>query len=136
MEQPDNSPDFQQFFESSPDLYLILSTDLTILVATDAYLKATLTDRDQIIGRYLFDIFPDNPDDKETTAVDNMQSSVDRVLKNKTPDRWADQRHDVRRPPSRGGGFETRFWRPTNYRVGRSFRGNKKTCFAQGLSNV
>jgi hypothetical protein len=117
MERTVINQDFRLFFESSPGLYLLLSTDLTILAATDAYLEATLTDREQIVGRYLFDIFPDNPEDKETNAVDNMQASIDRVLKNKAPDTWADQRHDVRRPPSGGGGFETRYWRPTNYPV-------------------
>jgi signal transduction histidine kinase len=115
MEQPGFNPDFKLFFESSPGLYLVLSTDLTILAATDAYLKATLTERDQIVGRYLFDIFPDNPDDNETTAVDNMRASIGRVIKKRAPDRWADQRHDVRRPSSEGGGFVTRYWRPTNY---------------------
>jgi signal transduction histidine kinase len=117
MEQPGIFPDFKLLFESSPGLYLVLSTDLTILAATDEYLKATLTSRDQIIGRYLFDIFPDNPDDKETTAVDNMKASIGRVLSYRAPDTWADQRHDVRQPLSKGGGFVTRYWRPTNYPV-------------------
>jgi hypothetical protein len=33
---------------------------------TAAYLNATLTLRDEIVGRYIFDAFPDNPDDPST----------------------------------------------------------------------
>ena len=57
-------PDFQVFFESAPGLLcLVLNPEWKILAATDTYLQATLTVRDEIVGRYLFDVFPDNPDD-------------------------------------------------------------------------
>lgn len=52
------SPQVLQAFETVPDLYLILSVDLIILTASEAYLKATLTERDAIAGKPVFEVFP------------------------------------------------------------------------------
>jgi signal transduction histidine kinase len=105
---------FQALFESAPDLYLVLSTDLKIVAATDAYLKATLTRREQIIGRYLFEVFPDNPAEDKASGVNNLRSSLYRVLKTKEPDAMAVQKYDIPRPSSEGREFEERFWSPLN----------------------
>jgi two-component system, cell cycle sensor histidine kinase and response regulator CckA len=49
-------PDLRALFESAPGLYLVLTPDLRIVAVTDAYLAATMTTRDGILGRHLFDI--------------------------------------------------------------------------------
>jgi hypothetical protein len=51
--------DYKLLFESAPGLYLVLTPDLTILNASDAYLRATMTGRETIVGRGLFDVFPE-----------------------------------------------------------------------------
>lgn len=61
--------DFRVLFESVPGLYLVLTPHLRIVAVSDAYLRATMTERDQILGRHLFDVFPDNPDDPEATPI-------------------------------------------------------------------
>src|SRR5213593_3140335 len=48
------TPDFRTLFESAPGLYLVLTVDLTIVAASDAYLQATMTERGDILGRRLF----------------------------------------------------------------------------------
>ena len=58
-------PDFRVLFESSPGLYLVLTPDLHIVAVSDAYLRATMTRRDEILGRDIFDVFPDNPNDPD-----------------------------------------------------------------------
>ena len=103
--------ELNSLFESLPGLYLVLTPDLNIVAASDAYLKATLTTREGILGRNIFEIFPDNPGDPGTTAVANMRASMDRVIRNAAPDTMAIQKHDVRRPD---GSFETRYWSPIN----------------------
>jgi PAS domain S-box-containing protein len=103
--------DFKILFESLPGLYLILSPDLTIAEVSDAYLKATMTNRSEIIGRYLFDVFPDNPDDKTATGVSNLHASLNYVLHNGTAHTMAIQKYDIRRPD---GTFEERYWSPLN----------------------
>src|SRR5574341_2389852 len=108
------TPDFRTLFESAPGLYLVLAPDLTITAVSNAYLQATMTVRDQILGRNLFDVFPDNPDDPAATGTSNLRASLDRVLQTKQPDTMAVQKYDIRRPESEGGGFEERFWSPVN----------------------
>jgi signal transduction histidine kinase len=107
-------PDFRLLFEGAPGLYLVLTPDLKIVAVSEAYLRATMTKRAEIIGRALFDVFPDNPDDPAATGVANLRASLDRVRAQRVPDTMAVQKYDIRRPESDGGGFEERFWSPTN----------------------
>jgi PAS domain-containing protein len=56
-------PDFKALFEAAPGLYLVLTApDFRIVAASEAYLRATKTERGSILGHGLFEIFPDNPD--------------------------------------------------------------------------
>ena len=80
--------DFRTLFESAPGLYLVLKPDLTIAAVSDAYLRATMTRREDIVGAAVFDVFPDNPDDPAATGVKNVRASLERVLQNKTSDAW------------------------------------------------
>jgi PAS domain S-box-containing protein len=109
-----SSPDFRSLFESAPGCYLALTPDFTIVGVTDAYLRATMTKREEIVGRALFDVFPDNPHDPAATGVANLRASLERVLTHRRPDTMAVQKYDIRRPDSEGGGFEERHWSPVN----------------------
>ena len=109
-----HASDYRILFESAPDIYLVLSPDLRIIAANEARLRATNTIRDEIIGRPLFEVFPDNPDDPEATGVNNLRASLLRVLQTKAPDAMAVQKYDIPRPASEGGGFEERYWSPLN----------------------
>jgi PAS domain S-box-containing protein len=109
-----NDLEYREVFESSPGNYLLLSPDLTIVGVTDAYLRTTMTRRDDILGRSLFDVFPDNPNDPNATGVRNLRASLTRLLEHKQSDRMALQKYDIRRPESEGAGFEERYWSPLN----------------------
>ncbi|MBZ0301423.1 MAG: PAS domain S-box protein [Anaerolineae bacterium] len=111
---PAPAPDFQRLFESAPDLYLVLMPDFTIVAASEAYLRATMTVREEILGRGIFDVFPDNPNDPTATGVSNLRASLERVLHHQVVDVMAIQQYDIQRPESEGGGFEERYWSPTN----------------------
>jgi signal transduction histidine kinase len=106
--------DFRALFEAAPGLYLVLDPDLTIVAASEAYLRATMTRRAEIVGRGIFDVFPDNPDDPAATGVSNLRASLERALRQRHPDPMAVQKYDVRRPEAEGGGFEERYWSPVN----------------------
>lgn len=105
---------FRSVFEASPALHLLLSRELIIVAVTEAYLNATMTKREQIIGKHIFKIFPDNPDDATATGVRNLHASLNRVLAEKRPDTMPLQKYDVPRPESKGGGFEEKYWSPLN----------------------
>jgi signal transduction histidine kinase/ActR/RegA family two-component response regulator len=111
------APDFRALFEGSPGLYLVLDPDFRIVAASDAYLTATMTRREEILGRDIFDVFPDNPDDPEANGVSNLRSSLERVRQRGLSDTMAVQKYDIRRPPEEGGGFEVRYWSPHNSAV-------------------
>lgn len=73
-----------------------------------------MTRREEILGRDIFDVFPDNPDDPAATGVSNLRASLERVRKHSVPDMMAVQKYDIRRPAEEGGGFEARYWSPVN----------------------
>src|SRR5262249_16803376 len=104
-DNPDNShaaPDFRALFESAPGLYLVLDPHLRIVAASDAYLRATMTKREEILGRGIFEVFPDNPGDEGATGVRNLSASLKRVLQNRVTDALAVQKYDIRRPEAEG----------------------------------
>ncbi len=103
--------ELNSLFESLPGLYLVLKRDYHIIAASDAYLQATLTRREDIVGRGLFEVFPDNPNDPAADGVRNLRASLDRVAEHKKPDTMAIQKYDVRRPD---GTFEEKYWSPIN----------------------
>src|ERR1700730_13046778 len=117
------TPDFQALFQSAPGLYLVLTPDLNIVAVSDAYLRATMTKREEILGRGIFDVCPDNPDDPSATGVRNLLTSLQRVIQDRTPDTNSNQKYYIRKPESEGGGFEERFWSPVNSPVFGSDKG-------------
>jgi len=111
QDKADEIADFKILFEDAPGLYLILRPNLIIDAVSNEYLAATMTKRAEITGKHLFEVFPDNPDDKEADGVSNLRASLNKVLKTKEADAMALQKYDIRRAD---GSFEERFWSPLN----------------------
>ncbi|MDI1478209.1 ATP-binding protein [Polyangium sp. y55x31] len=107
-------PDFRALFESAPESYLVLDADFRIVAASDAFLRTRLVSREAIVGRGLFEVFPDNPDDPNATGSRNLRASLERVFSTGVADTMAVQKYDIRRPASEGGGFTERYYSPTN----------------------
>src|SRR5207244_7724948 len=76
--------------------------------------RATMTRRQEILGRDIFDVFPDNPHDPTATGVRNLRASLERVVRQGAADAMAVQKYDIRRPETDGGGFEERYWSAVN----------------------
>jgi len=108
-------PDFRALFEAVPVNVLVLAPDcprFTILAASDAYLSATLTTSDGIIGRELFDAFSDaNPDNAQPTGVSNLRASLETVLRTRAVHVMQTQRYDV---TDASGAWTVRYWAPRN----------------------
>jgi signal transduction histidine kinase len=108
--------DFRLLFEESPEVLLVLLPDsprFTMVAATHSRWRATHT-TPETIGRGLFEVFPDNPDDPGSTGSSNLRASLERVLKTRQPDTMAVQKYDIRGPD---GNFEARYWSPKNLPV-------------------
>jgi len=106
--------DFRLLFESAPGLYLVLTPSFEIIGASDAYLRATMTQRENLLGKHVFEAFPDNPNDPAASGVRKLHESLKSVLDSRRPDTMAVQKYDIRRPESEGSEFEERFWSPVN----------------------
>src|SRR6478752_1823299 len=106
-QKTDIQPDFRALFEAAPGLFLVLSPELKIVAVSQAYNDATLTKREAIVGRHLFEVFPDNPDDPTADGVRNLRASLERVLATKRADTMAVQKYDIRTPD---GSFAVRHW--------------------------
>ncbi|SDM69585.1 PAS domain S-box-containing protein [Methylobacterium phyllostachyos] len=101
-------------FTAAPAPMLVVAVDaphFTIVDVNDAYLTATLTTRDDLVGRGLFEAMPDNPEDTGATGVTNLRASIERAIATGRPDRMPVQKYDIPHP---GGGFEERCWEPVN----------------------
>jgi signal transduction histidine kinase len=99
--------------ETVPDSYIVVSPELIILTASNAYLADTLKRRDELVGRYLFDAFPDNPAAPQANAVRNWRASLELVIATGQPHQMALQHYDVL-DPERPGHFVERHWLPRN----------------------
>jgi signal transduction histidine kinase len=111
------TPDFRLLFEESPDVLLVLLPDsprFTAVAATKARLSATHSILEDTVGRGLFELFPDNPDDLSANGTSNLRESLERVLSTKAADTMAVQKYDI---PLPGGGFEVKWWSPRNLPV-------------------
>jgi PAS domain S-box-containing protein len=95
-------------FESLPGLFLVFTPDLKIVSISDALLEATMTTREAVVGRSIYEIFPDQ---SGTSAISEWRSSLDRVRQSGASDTMAIQKYDIRRPD---GVFEERYWSPMN----------------------
>ncbi|HZH78751.1 MAG TPA: hypothetical protein VEY88_22165, partial [Archangium sp.] len=113
---PTPGVDFKLLFEQSPGVLLVLAPDaaFTILAMTDVRVRVTHRRREDVIGRGLFEAFPDNPKDPHATGARNLRASLERVLATRAPDTMPVQKYDIALPESEGGDFEERYWSPTN----------------------
>lgn len=105
--------DYQALFAATPSPYLVLGPDLVIIDVNRAYLTATGRTREDLVGQYIFDAFPDNPADPGADGVQNLDSSLRRALRSKEPDTMAVQKYDIP-VADRPGVFEERWWSPIN----------------------
>ena len=104
---------FKPEFDGSAHPYMLLdpAPGLRIVDINDAYAHATFTKRDDVVGRSLFEIFPDNPDDALADGVTNLYTSLRTVVKTGQPHAMAIQRYDIR---DLSGTFVERHWQPIN----------------------
>nr|WP_202451633.1 SpoIIE family protein phosphatase [Streptomyces sp. SID4948] len=100
-------------FDATPSPCLVLGTDLVILDVNGAYLAVTDRARQDLVGRYLFDAFPDNPANPDADGVRNLSASLEQTLRTKAPDAMALQKYEIP-VKDKPGRFEERWWSPIN----------------------
>ncbi|ARS36770.1 PAS domain-containing protein [Pontibacter actiniarum] len=108
------TPSLGPIFRALPGLYVIITPELVIQDATDAYLRTTLASRENVTGRYFFEVFPNNPATPDLDSAHNFEHSLRHVLEHRQEHVMEILRYDIPRPASQGGGFEERYWSPSN----------------------
>ena len=103
-------PDHSLLFRSSPYPYLVMATDLTIIDANDAYLRSVQRSKEDIVGLYVFDAFPPNPDDPDSTNVIEVKASLETAIATKVPHTTPFLRYSVPVETANGVEFVERFW--------------------------
>lgn len=98
---------------SSGVSFLLLDRDLRIRAASVAYEQVTLREPGELPGQFLFDAFPDNPNDPQANGTANLAASLETVMRTRDAHDMRIQRYDVRDPVSPDQ-FVPKVWCPTN----------------------
>lgn len=105
--------DYQALFTVTPSPCMVLGPDLVLADINEAACRVTGRTRQDLLGRYLFDAFPENPADPDADGVRNLHASLHRVLRSKEPDTVAPMKYDIP-VAGRPGVFQERWWSAIN----------------------
>lgn len=84
---------------------MVLDRNHCYVAVNKAYEKVVMRDREELIGRNLFDLFPNDGESGQ-----RLRQSFDRVIETGEADTLAYIPYDIPRPPELGGGMEQRYW--------------------------
>ena len=82
-------------FAASPHGYLVLDTDLKIIDVNDRYLFITGSEAEDLVGKHLFDAFPDDPSDATADGTNNLGKSLEIVAATGKQHRMAVQKYSI-----------------------------------------
>ncbi|MCP1365859.1 PAS domain-containing protein, partial [Halomonas sp. BBD48] len=100
---------FEAIFNASPNAYLLLSPELVLTKANNAYLRTTGRLREGLIGRDVFEVFPGLAD---LSGVEQLRASFKRVLEERCPDTLTLLHYPI--VATSTGKVEDRYWSATN----------------------
>jgi hypothetical protein len=105
--------DYAAVFQALPGMVAVMTPGLVYADANEEFVRMSGRSREQLVGKYLFDVFPDNPGDPAASGMRNLAASLQRVLATGERDTMAVQRYDVQ-SLDQPGRWEERYWSPVN----------------------
>jgi PAS domain S-box-containing protein len=105
--------DYQAVFRTLPGALALVTPDGVILDVNEGYLEAAGRTREHVLGRNLFELFPENPDDPGDVGPAQLRESFESVVASGEPHAMMPIRYDVE-DPGRPGAFEERYWAVIN----------------------
>jgi len=106
--------DIRAVFSTLPGNNVLVQPDaptFTVLAATTGYLQATGRTEKDLVGKGLFEEFPNNPADENQTSEKTVRASIEYALLHKEPHYLPVQRYDV---ATETGVYEERYWAANN----------------------
>ncbi|MER6531486.1 SpoIIE family protein phosphatase [Streptomyces sp. NPDC001508] len=108
--------DYAAVFQALPGMVALLTPDLVYTDASEEFLRAFGRKREDVVGRHLSEVFPDNPNEPAATGMRSLEASLLRVLATGERDVMPPQRYDLQHP-DRPGHRDRRYWSPVNVPV-------------------
>ncbi|MGZ5927116.1 MAG: PAS domain-containing protein [Rhizomicrobium sp.] len=105
--------ELEQVFDALPALCLVLDPAFKIVAQNKAHAQATMTRPENTLGRLLFEVFPDNPNDSGADGLSDLRASLTRVMKTRKADTMPVLKYAIQRRHS-DGAYEDHYWRVTN----------------------
>ena len=105
--------DYEAVFQALPGMVALLTPELVYADANEDFQRLAGRTREQLVGRYIFDVFPENPNDPAATGRRETQASMLRVVATGERDTMALVRYDIE-DPERPGQWEEHYWSPVN----------------------
>lgn len=108
--------EFQSVFDNLPGMYLLLQPDrpvYTIISANKAYLQATFTEKENIIGKPVFIVFPDTPSIDTQKSKELLLNLFEEAVLSKKTNQVEELRYDISLNDGTGK-FIERYWRVIN----------------------
>jgi signal transduction histidine kinase/CheY-like chemotaxis protein len=93
---------------------MILDRDLRFVAANEAYLRVTSSRLEDLLGRGVFDAFPNDPDDPNNEPVRLLKASFARVIETRSPDAIAVIPYRIPRERDGKVVVEERIWSATH----------------------
>ncbi|MGW7531283.1 PAS domain-containing protein [Amycolatopsis sp. NPDC054798] len=106
-----DSVDFEAVFLAASSPTAVLSREFVILAVNDAYEAVSGRLRNELVGRNVFEAFPDDPQDPRGARA--LRASLERVRSTRQRHAMPLQRYDVE-VAERPGDVEQRYWSPVN----------------------
>ncbi|MET9457992.1 SpoIIE family protein phosphatase [Streptomyces canus] len=105
--------DYAAVFRALPGMVALLTPELVYVDFNDDFLRLTGRAREQLLGRYIFDAFPENPNDSAASGMRETRESMLRAVATGERDTMAVLRYDIE-DPQRPGHWQEHFWSPVN----------------------
>jgi len=105
--------DYGAVYRQLPVPVVLLTPEFAVADANQAFLRSAGRRREELLGRNLFEVFPEDRSDPGATGVRNSVASLRRVLATGEPDAMEFQKYEVEVPGSPGV-FARHYWSGVN----------------------
>jgi len=107
--------DLQRIFDALPGIFLVVANDAdyTMVAASEDRLRATMTRRDEVIGRPLFEVY----NGAEAPGANLLRASLAEVVRTGQPQKLKTVGYPLRLPNEKDERYEDRYWDVVNVPV-------------------